>query len=57
LAVAHFYSGASFQETGQYKNAINEYQMVINDKDNLFIEQAQWYIGLCYLQTNDSKKA
>ena len=24
---------------------------------NLFIEQANWYIGLCYLKTNENKKA
>ena len=53
----HFYAGVSLQETGKYQNAIQEYQTVIIDKDNLFIEQAQWYIGLCYLQTNENKKA
>lgn len=53
----HFYTGVSLQETGKYQNAIQEYQTVISNKDNLFIEQAQWYIGLCYLQTNENKKA
>jgi hypothetical protein len=53
----HFYAGVALQETGKYQNAIQEYQTVIIDKDNLFIEQAQWYIGLCYLQTNENKKA
>jgi hypothetical protein len=53
----HFYAGVSLQETGKYQNAINQYQAVIIDKDNLFIEQAQWYTGLCYLQTNENKKA
>jgi len=56
-SVAHFYAGASLQETGKYQNAISEYQRVILNQDNLFIEQAQWYIGLCYLQTNENKKA
>lgn len=55
--VGHFYAGASLQETGKYKNAIKEYETVIIDKDNLFTEQAEWYIGLCYLQTNENKKA
>lgn len=55
--VAHFYTGATLQETGRYQDAINEYQIVIDDKDNLFTEQAQWYIGLCYLQNNENKKA
>jgi hypothetical protein len=55
--VGHFYAGVSLQETGKYQNAIEEYQTVIIDKDNLFTEQAEWYIGLCYLQTNEDKKA
>jgi len=55
--VGHFYTGVSLQETGKYLNAIKEYETVIVDKDNLFTEQAQWYIGLCYLQTNENKKA
>jgi len=55
--VGHFYAGAALQETGKYQNAIREYETVIVDKDNLFIEQAEWYIGLCYLQTNEDKKA
>ena len=55
--VGHFYSGISLQETGKYQNAIKEYETVIIDKDNLFTEQAEWYIGLCYLQTNENKKA
>ena len=55
--VGHFYSGVSLQETGKYQNAIQEYQAVITDRDNLFIEQAQWFTGLCYLQTNENKKA
>jgi hypothetical protein len=53
----HFYTGISLQEIGEYHNAIKEYETVIVDKDNLFIEQARWYIGLCYLQTNENKKA
>jgi hypothetical protein len=55
--VGHFYTGVSLQETGKYSNAIKEYETVIVDKDNLFTEQAEWYIGLCYLQTNENKKA
>ena len=55
--VGHFYAGVSLQETGKYENAIHEYETVMIDKDNLFVEQANWYIGLCYLQTNENKKA
>jgi len=55
--VGHFYAGVSLQETAKYQDAIKEYETVIIDKDNLFTEQAQWFIGLCYLQTNENKKA
>jgi len=54
---ANFYAGVSLQETGKYESAIDQYQTVMIDKDNLFVEQANWYIGLCYLQTNENKKA
>lgn len=54
---ASFYAGAALQEIGKYPNAINRYMAVIENKDNMFFEQAQWYIGLCYLQTNETKKA
>ncbi len=53
----HFYSGVSLQETGKYSRALEEYATVIVDKDNLFTEQAEWYTGLCYLQTHEEKKA
>ena len=55
--VGHFYAGQSLQETGKYQNAIRQYETVKTNKDNLFVEQADWYIGLCYLQTNEDKKA
>ncbi|HET6557447.1 MAG TPA: hypothetical protein VFG54_09050 [Prolixibacteraceae bacterium] len=54
---SHFYSGISLQELGKYNNAIKEYEIVVVDKDNLFMEQAEWYIGLCYLQTKEDRKA
>ncbi|MBL7969490.1 MAG: tetratricopeptide repeat protein [Prolixibacteraceae bacterium] len=54
---ASFYAGAALQQIGKYPNAINRYMAVIENRDNMFFEQAQWYIGLCYLQTNETKKA
>lgn len=55
--VSNFYSGIAYQQTGQTQKALISYQNVIKDRDNLFIEQAQWYIGLCYLQDENRKKA
>jgi hypothetical protein len=55
--VSNFYSGMAYQETGQAGMALQAYQNVVRDRDNLFVEQAQWYIGLCYLQSENRKKA
>ena len=30
---------------------------IIEDNDNLFVDQAEWYLGLCYLKLNDTEKA
>lgn len=57
IIIAHFYTGAILQEKGRYRYAIDEYEIVINNKDNLFIEQANWYIGLCYLKNHQEDKA
>lgn len=54
---AKFYSGVCYIELGQYQEATDFFEFVINDKDNLFIEQAEWYIGLIYLMNNDKDKA
>ncbi|MGQ8339000.1 hypothetical protein ACUNWD_20770, partial [Sunxiuqinia sp. A32] len=55
--VGNFYSGVALQETGKFNQAIESYKTVVKNKDNLFVEQAEWYIGLCYLQTENRKKA
>jgi tetratricopeptide (TPR) repeat protein len=55
--VTHFYLGVIYQETKDYRNAIEQYEIVIKDNDNLFIEQSKWYVGLCYMKINQNKKA
>jgi hypothetical protein len=55
--VGNFYSGMAYQETGQYKKAIASFQHVIQAGNNLFIDQAEWYSGLCYLQSDDRENA
>lgn len=55
--IAHFYSGVLYQQEGKHINAIKEYNIVIQDNDNLFVEQAKWYTALCYLKNNDTRKA
>jgi len=55
--MCNFYSGLSYQEMYDFRKAINAYQKVIDEKDNLFIEQAEWYMALCYLKTDNKNKA
>jgi len=53
----NFYSGVAYQELGEYKNAIGSFSEVVKHGDNLLVEQSEWYIGLCYLRTDEREKA
>lgn len=55
--VVNFYKAASFQNMGKYAEAIEAYTKVIDNGNNFFIEEAEWYRSLCYLKTGDKKKA
>ena len=52
-----FYYGISNIETRNYGNSIKAFTTIINQKDNLYIEHAEWYLGLCYLKNNQKDKA
>lgn len=54
---AKFYSGICYIELEEFDNAIDSFEFVINDKDNLFVEQAEWYLGLIYLMNNQKAQA
>lgn len=45
-----FYNGISYIETGRIEDATKAFQYIINDKKNLYVEHAEWYLGLCYLK-------
>ena len=49
--------GVSNFEEKKYPEAKQSFGKVIDDKDNLYIDQAQWYLALCYLNTNETEKA
>ncbi len=55
--VGNFYQAMALQELGQYQPAITSYNQVIQAKNNLFIQQAEWYSALCMLQNDNRKKA
>lgn len=52
-----FYYGISNIETQNYKNAIQAFNTIIKQNDNLYIEHAEWFLGLCYLKNNQKDKA
>jgi hypothetical protein len=49
--------GVSNFEEKKYPEAKQSFVKVIDDKDNLYIDQAQWYLALCYLNTDETEKA
>ena len=52
-----FYSGICFIELKKYDDAIDSFETVVNDNDNLYVEQADWYLGLIYLMNNQKENA
>ena len=52
-----FYYGISNIEIHNYANAITAFNEIIRQNDNLYIEHAEWYLGLCYLKSNQKDKA
>jgi tetratricopeptide (TPR) repeat protein len=53
----NLYSGISHMEIEQYAAANENFQRIIDHKANAFIESAEWYLGLCYLMTEEEQKA
>ncbi len=53
----NLYSGISHMEVKQYNEANIRFRKIIDHKSNAFIESAEWYLGLCYLLTEDDTKA
>jgi tetratricopeptide (TPR) repeat protein len=54
---SNLYSGISLMETEQYSKAENRFGTIIDHNDNLYIEQAEWYLGFCILQTGRNIEA
>ncbi len=52
-----FYSGIAAIETEQPQKAISAFLFIIEHNDNLFVEQARWFLGLTYLKEGLNKEA
>jgi tetratricopeptide (TPR) repeat protein len=49
--------GVSHFEISDYPESKRLFSRVIDDKDNLFIEDARWYLALCYIKTGEETKS
>ncbi len=56
-ASTNLYNGISLYELERYPEAKKSLNMVIEQNDNLYIEPAEWYLGLCFLALNDNERA
>jgi tetratricopeptide (TPR) repeat protein len=54
---AHFFTGVSYMETHDYKNAIQNLSFVISKNDIAYVNHSKWYLALCYLETGQTKHA
>lgn len=52
-----FLKGSSHMHIRKYNEAIGSFSKVVEDNDNLFIEDARFYLGVCYIQTNQTDRA
>jgi tetratricopeptide (TPR) repeat protein len=52
-----YYTGLACIEANLNEKAISEFKYIIDQKNNLFVENAQWYLALSYLKNAQSKEA
>lgn len=52
-----FYSGISNIELGKYQEALHPFNFILDHKQNLYVERAEWYAALCYLKLNETENA
>ncbi len=56
MASTMLYGVSSFEEE-DYPLAQKSFTEVVTDNDNFYIEDAQWYLALCYIRTDERSKA
>lgn len=52
-----FMLGVTRMKNSEYNEAIMPLEKVVVHNDNLFIEDARWFLSICYLNVNDTAKA
>lgn len=51
------YTGFSLMKLEKFDQAESPFIEIIDNKDNLFVDQAEWNLGLCYLRSGKTLKA
>jgi tetratricopeptide (TPR) repeat protein len=52
-----FMHGMASMEVNNYPSATGSFTKVLEHNDNLYLEDAAWYLGLCYMMTEDIDRA
>lgn len=55
--LAKYYLGLSYLETDKISKAISTFKAIIDHNNNLFVEQAEWYLALCYVKNDQEEEA
>lgn len=51
------YSGIALMELSEFNSAVAKFNYIIQHNDNLFVDQAEWYLSLCYLKQDKTEDA
>ncbi len=57
MTASHLYSGISYLELQEYEKAKESFIAVLEHNDNLYMEQAEWYLGMVYIMKDEKDKA
>lgn len=51
------YTGFSYMHLENYEQAEQMFQQIIDDDNSMFLDQAAWHLGLCYLASEKEEQA
>ncbi len=54
---SNLYAGFTYMQLLEFDNAIQKFNEILDDNNNLFIDQAKFNLALCYIANNDLIKA
>ena len=55
--IARLYSGFTYMKTENFVQSENQFKYILDHGDNIFIDQAEWNLGLVYLAQNKTDNA